>query len=92
AMTGLSVEPALDHLALHHAAGIEHRLTRRLPRVEQRGVEQQPGQHLLVLHALRDMVDAGQPGLGVAFLRRLEIDLGPAAERRGAIEEIDEAA
>ena len=50
----------LHDLALHEPAGVEHVLHRRFREVEQRGVEQQPGQHLLVVHRLRDVVDAGR--------------------------------
>jgi hypothetical protein len=30
---------------------------RRATEIEDRGVEQQPGQHLVVLHRLRDVID-----------------------------------
>ena len=48
---------ALDRLAAHQAGGIDDVDHRRLPRPEDRGVEQEPGQHLLVVHGLSDMVD-----------------------------------
>ena len=53
----------LDHLTFHEAAGIGDVLRRDLLEVEQRGVEQQPGQHLLVVHGLRDVIDGdrGRP-------------------------------
>ena len=50
----------LDHLALHDAAWIDHVLHRRLPHVEQRDVEEEPGQHLLVVHRLRQVIDRRQ--------------------------------
>jgi hypothetical protein len=46
-----------DRLALHQAAGIGNLDLRRATEIEDRGVEQQPGQHLVVLHRLRDVID-----------------------------------
>ena len=46
------VKPAFDHLALHNPARIENGLARRLARVKQRGIEQEPGEHVLIGHRL----------------------------------------
>ena len=47
----------LHHLAAHDAARIDDVKLRRLGDVEQRIVEQEPGQHFLVMHRLRNVVD-----------------------------------
>ena len=66
----------------------------RLRQVEQRGVEQQPGQHLLVVHRLRDVVDDGQAGVALAAVLagRLELDVPDAAELALGIDEVEQAA
>ena len=74
----------LDHLAAHQAGRIDDIHHRRLMGGEDGGIEQDPGQHLLVVHGLRHMVDGHQAGIaglpGIAD--RLEIDLPqPRAER-----------
>src|SRR6202048_2072765 len=56
----------LDRLALDDAARVDDILDRRLPEVEQRGVEEQPAQHFLVLHRLREVIEAGEAGAFVA--------------------------
>ena len=80
------------HLAPHQAAWIGHLLGRDLPEIEQRGVEQEPGQHLLVLHRLGDVVDGGESGVAARLASVVELDVPHAAERTGRIEEIDQAA
>jgi len=55
----------LDHLALDEAAGVQHVLLGRLRQVEKRRVKQQPRQHFLVVHRLRDVIDEGEAGLSL---------------------------
>src|SRR3981081_1682854 len=45
------------------ATRIGHLLRRDLLEIEQRGVEQEPGQHLLVLHRLGNVIDGGKSGV-----------------------------
>ena len=59
---GVSVFIAVAGKAAH-LAGVDHVLRRRLRDVEERGVEEQPSQHFLVVHGLRDVVDGGEPGV-----------------------------
>ena len=73
----------LDHLAAHHAARIDDVLLGDFLQIEQRGVEQQPAQHLLVAHRLRDVIDRGQArAVACRNRNRVEIDLPELAERR----------
>ena len=70
----------LDHLAAHQAAGIDDVLTSGVfVRSKMRGVEQQPGQHLVVVHRLGDW-SMGQAGAGVraGLAGRVELDLPDA--------------
>src|SRR5262249_12819904 len=62
--------------------------------LEERGVEQKPGEHLLVLHRLRDMVEGDEPRLRAAVgpWRRVKVDLPMAAEVSLVVDEIEEAA
>src|SRR3546814_1126891 len=52
---------ALHHLAAHKAGGIHYIHHRQFAGAEDGRVEEQPGEHLLVVHGLRDMVDASSP-------------------------------
>ena len=82
----------LDHLALHHAAGIDARPARGVfAHVEQRGVEQEPGQHLLVVHRLRDVVDAraGRRRRAGVASTGVELDVPEPAELALAVDEVD---
>ena len=53
----------LHHLTFRRAARVEHILLRRFLQVEERGVEQHPGQHFLVMHRLRNMVNHHEAGV-----------------------------
>src|SRR5215213_11145098 len=85
---------ARDHLALHDAAGVEHVVDPRLTEVEKRGVEQKPGQHLLVVHRLRDVVEADEARLPGAWCGcdGIEVDVPDAGRSACPIDEVDEAA
>ena len=82
----------LKNLALYEAARIEHVLFGKLREIEQRLVEQQPSQHLLVVHRLGDVVDRGQPRvvpracsaelreIDIPNLRKLALGIGEVHE------------
>ena len=84
----------MHHLAPDDAARIDdRRCCGAVFRSSMRGVEQQPRQHLLVMHRLRDVVDARQPGVGVAGrLRPASNSVSHTAELAAWIDEIEEAA
>src|SRR5262249_7074487 len=84
---------SLDHLAPDESARISDVLGRNLLEIEQRGIKQQPGQHLLVVHGLGNMVDDDKAGRIGGILPRVgELDVPDAPELAARIEEVDEAA
>src|SRR3546814_6219777 len=52
---------ALDDLATHQTGGVHHIDHGQFAGAEDLGVEQQPSEHLLIVHGLRHMVDGEQP-------------------------------
>ena len=59
----------------------------------QRGVEQHPGQHLLVVHRLRDVVDGGQAcRVRPVLTGFIELDVPDPPQLAAGIQEIDQAA
>src|SRR6185312_10138176 len=60
--------------------------------VEQRRVEEEPSQHLLVLHRLRYVVESGEARARRRRGLRIEIDVPVAAKIGPVVDEIDEAA
>src|SRR5215203_3202449 len=86
---------SLDSLALHDAARVDDVLHRRLRDLEERVVEEKPGEHLLVAHGLREMIDGNKPGIGglraLGRIGRFEVDVPQAVEAALAVDEIEEA-
>src|SRR6059058_2348794 len=80
----------LHHLAANDASGIGNVELRRLLDVKQRCVEQLPGQHIVVLHRLGDMVDRGETNRFVFArgLDRQELDIPDLAQWALLIDEI----
>src|SRR5215208_3142106 len=83
----------LNGLALNHTSWVDYGLNRCLLHVDKRVVEQEPGQHLLVMHGLRDMIDRDQSRSGeIGHLRGFEIDIPEPVESGLVVHEIQKAA
>src|SRR3546814_5790120 len=65
---------ALDDLATHQTGGVHHIDHGQFAGAEDRGVEQQPSEHLLIVHGLRHMVDGEQPRVD-SESRRFRLEL-----------------
>ena len=82
----------LDDLTLHQSAGIGDVLHRDLLEVQQRRVKQQPGEHFLVVHGLRDMVDGRKSRcIGAVVPGLLELDVPHPTKIALLIQEVEEA-
>src|SRR5260221_1663248 len=82
----------LDGLALDDPAGIDDVLYGRLLHVEEGGVEEKPGEHLFILHRLREMVEPEESCIRIAgALDPVEIDVPKLAELGLRIYEIKQA-
>ena len=80
----------LDRLAADDARGVDDVDGRRLRGAEDRGVEQQPGQHLVEGHGLGDVVDRDEAGVGDrhVVLGGDELGLPDPGERRALVDEV----
>jgi len=78
-----------DGLALHEATGVGDLHLPQPLEVEDAGVEQQPGQHLVIGHRLRDVIDGEQGVRACIAGDRFEISVPVLT---GLIEEIQKAA
>src|SRR3546814_10599879 len=82
---------ALDDRATHQTGGVHHIDHGQFAGAEDRGVEQQPSEHLLIVHGLRHMVDGEQPRVDSESRRfRLELDVPDLGQ--APVDEIDHAA
>ena len=83
----------MDGLALHQAHGVGDFDCRALFDLKQRHVVQQPGEHLLELHALREMVDSLETRVDARGIHRQRLELGlPDRRRFGFLHEVEQAA
>src|SRR5262245_2610888 len=82
---------AFDDLAAHQPSRIDHVDHGRFPGAENRDIEQQPGEHFLVAHRLRHMVDRGEAGAALLSADGLELDFPDSSELALAVDEVDDA-
>ena len=84
----------LDRLAADHARGVDDVDGRRLREAEDRGVEERPGQHLVVGHRLGEVVDGEEAGVGDrdVVVGGNELGLPDPCERRALVEEVHDRA
>src|SRR6202030_1662452 len=82
----------LHHLAFDEPARIKDVLLLGFPQIEERGIEQHPSEHLLVLHGLGDMIDRRETSACSPLAGRLEIDVPHKARFAPGVDEVDEAA